>query len=101
VPRNSTSAHLAPFSAVFTPLELQNWRGPMTVMHRRIELNWKLRRIAAGLRQQDIALQVGMSASRYSSIERGDIEPTAEDRQEIERALPSLPNDALATSGPS
>jgi len=64
-------------------------------MDRRIELNWKLRRIAAGLRQQDLASQVGMSASRYSAIERGDAEPTAQERQDLENELPSLPKDAL------
>lgn len=65
-------------------------------MPREIELNWKLRRIAAGLRQQDMASQVGMSTSRYSAIERGDVEPTAEEREDIEKSLPSLPNDASA-----
>jgi transcriptional regulator with XRE-family HTH domain len=60
-------------------------------MHGRIELNWKLRRIAAGLRQQDLAALLGMSASRYSAIERGDVEPTEADRRDVERALPELP----------
>lgn len=33
-------------------------------------LHWKLRRVAAGIRQQDIALRAGMSTTRYSAIER-------------------------------
>lgn len=33
---------------------------------------WKLRRIAAGMRQQDVASRAGMSTTRYSAIERGD-----------------------------
>ncbi len=65
-------------------------------MEQRVILNWKLRRIAAGLRQQDVAGLAGMSASRYSAIERGDAQPTAEDREFIERTLPPLPKEILA-----
>ena len=54
-------------------------------------LNWKLRRVAAGIRQQDIALRAGMSTTRYSAIERGEAIPTETDRQLIERQLPELP----------
>ena len=54
-------------------------------------LNWKLRRIAAGLRQQDVAARAGMSTTRYSAIERGEAIPTETDRQLIERQLPELP----------
>ena len=39
-------------------------------------LEWKLRRIAAGMRQQDLAAEAGMSATRYSAIERGEAEPS-------------------------
>lgn len=35
-------------------------------------LSWKLRRVTAGIRQQDIALRTGMSTTRYSAIERGE-----------------------------
>lgn len=59
-------------------------RGPIT-------LNWKLRRIAFGFRQQDLASILGMSASRYSAIERGDLEATSEETINIERLLPDLP----------
>ena len=34
-------------------------------------LRWKLRRIAAGLRQQDIARECGLPLTRYNLIERG------------------------------
>ena len=54
-------------------------------------LNWKLRRIAACLRQQDVAARAGMSTTRYSAIERGEAIPTETDRQLIERQLPELP----------
>jgi transcriptional regulator with XRE-family HTH domain len=65
-------------------------------MDRRIQLAWKLRRIAAGFRQQDLAALLGMSSSRYSAIERGDLKPTDEEADLIEKALPGLPGDNLA-----
>jgi transcriptional regulator with XRE-family HTH domain len=54
-------------------------------------LLWKLRRIAAGLRQQDVASRVGVSVTRYSAIERGEREPSELDARLIERALPAIP----------
>ena len=54
-------------------------------------LSWKLRRIAARLRQRDVAGLIGMSTTRYSAIERGDATPTDVDRKLIERHLPQLP----------
>jgi transcriptional regulator with XRE-family HTH domain len=53
-------------------------------------LNWKLRRVAAGLRQQDIASLAGMSTTRYSAFERGEKIPSDLDRRLIEAVLPSL-----------
>lgn len=53
-------------------------------------LHWKLRRVAAGLRQQDVAARVGISTTRYSAIERGDQDPSDLDRKLIERILPPL-----------
>lgn len=53
-------------------------------------LTWKLRRIAAGLRQQDVARRVGISATRYSAIERGEVDPSDTDRMMIEQVLPSI-----------
>jgi DNA-binding XRE family transcriptional regulator len=52
---------------------------------------WKLRRIYAGLRQQDVASAIGVSSTRYSGIERGELEPTDLERALIERKLPELP----------
>ena len=52
----------------------------------------KLRRIYADLRQQDVASRVGISATRYSAIERGELEPTDLERELIERLLPELPS---------
>jgi transcriptional regulator with XRE-family HTH domain len=55
------------------------------------KLSWKLRRIAAGYRQQDVAFNIGMSASRYSSLERGDANPAEWEVEAIEKLLPPLP----------
>jgi transcriptional regulator with XRE-family HTH domain len=68
-------------------------------MHRRIQLDWKLRRIAAGLRQQDVSAMLGLSASRYSAIERGDLPPTDDEYQDIEQLLPPLPATDLRKPG--
>jgi transcriptional regulator with XRE-family HTH domain len=50
----------------------------------------KLRRVAAGLRQQDVAARAGMSAAKYSSIERGEREPSETECQLIGNVLPVL-----------
>ena len=52
---------------------------------------WRLRRIAAGLRQLDVCLAAGISQARFSGIERGEVQPSEAERQEIERILPALP----------
>lgn len=54
-------------------------------------LNWKLRRVAAGIRQQDIALRAGMSTTRYSAIERGEYIPSELEARLIDQGLPPLP----------
>lgn len=53
-------------------------------------LNWKLRRIAAGYRQQDIAGRVGIASTRYSALERGEAEPKEWEIEAIEKLLPPL-----------
>jgi transcriptional regulator with XRE-family HTH domain len=53
-------------------------------------LHWKLRRVAAGYRQQDVASRAGISTTRYSAIERGEQEPSDLDRKLLERILPPL-----------
>jgi DNA-binding XRE family transcriptional regulator len=70
------------------------------------EMLWKLRRVAADLRQQDVAQTVGISTSRYSAIERGEEVATEMDRILIENALPPLPmvaagKDEIASLNPS
>lgn len=55
----------------------------------------KLRRVAAGLRQQDVAARAGMSGAKYSSIERGEREPSERERQLIGDVLPALPRDLI------
>ncbi len=57
-------------------------------------LFWKLRRIAAGFRQQDIAARVGISSTRYSALERGEAEPKGWEVKAVEELLPSLPQVA-------
>jgi transcriptional regulator with XRE-family HTH domain len=54
-------------------------------------LDWKLRRVAAGIRQQDIALRAGMSTTRYSAIERGEQAPSELEARLITQFLPPLP----------
>ncbi len=56
-----------------------------------IGLLWKLRRVAADLRQQDVANSAGISTTRYSCIERGDHQPTELESGLIEQALPPFP----------
>lgn len=57
----------------------------------RVGLQWKLRRVAADLRQQDVAGGIGISTTRYSALERGETEPTDLERRRIEQLLPALP----------
>jgi len=52
--------------------------------------NWKLRRIACGLRQVDLARRVGISTTRLSLIEREELEPSNLDRALLEKELPPL-----------
>ena len=53
-------------------------------------LLWRLRRVSAGLRQVDVACQCGITTSRLSQIERGEIKASARDRELLERVLPPL-----------
>jgi hypothetical protein len=57
-------------------------------------LQWKLRRIAANLRQVDVATRIGTSSSIYSQIERGDRPPSPVEQRLIEDCLPPLPPDS-------
>jgi transcriptional regulator with XRE-family HTH domain len=56
------------------------------------KLNWKLRRVAACIRQQDVARRAGLTVARYGGIERGEIKPSDEERRSIEAILPPLPS---------
>jgi len=49
---------------------------------------WKLRRVAAGLRQIDVARNVGITPTRLSQLERGEVEPSPLDVRLLERELP-------------
>jgi transcriptional regulator with XRE-family HTH domain len=59
-------------------------------------LSWKLRRIAAGMRQQDVARLTGLSTSRLSGTERREIKPSQLERQLLEKTLPPFPAKATA-----
>ena len=67
-------------------------------MNHGLGLFWKLRRVAAGKRQQDVANGIGISTSRYSGIERGDVFPTELERELIEQALPPLPAQVVVAT---
>lgn len=56
-----------------------------------IGLLWKLRRVAADLRQQDVAAAVGISTTRYSGLERGYFLPTKLEERLLGKFLPPLP----------
>jgi transcriptional regulator with XRE-family HTH domain len=61
-------------------------------------LDWKLRRIAAGYRQQDVAVRIGVSVTRYSALERGETEAKEWEREAVERLLPPLPARRATTA---
>jgi transcriptional regulator with XRE-family HTH domain len=63
-----------------------------------VGLLWKLRRVAADLRQQDVANAIGISITRYSGIERGDHVPTDLETRLLEQFLPSLPSAPATTA---
>jgi len=63
----------------------------MDAVNKTQSLSWKLRRVAAGIRQQDIALRAGMSTTRYSAIERGEQVPSELEIRLIDQFLPPLP----------
>jgi transcriptional regulator with XRE-family HTH domain len=53
-----------------------------------MRLDLKLRRIAAGYRQQDVAARIGINSSRYSALERGEAELKAWEMEALDRLLP-------------
>ena len=60
-------------------------------MDENIVLSWKLRRVAAGLTQRDVASRAGITATRLSAIERGVVSPTERDAEHLESVLPMFP----------
>lgn len=63
----------------------------MRTQETHIGMFWKLRRIAAHYRQQDVSTHCGISMARYRAIEHGSAEPDDLDRRLIEKFLPPLP----------
>ena len=72
----------------------------MHAQEAQIGMLWKLRRVAARYRQQDVSTHCGISMTRYRAIERGEAEPTDLDRRLIEKFLPPLPTVDAKPSGP-
>jgi transcriptional regulator with XRE-family HTH domain len=63
-----------------------------------VGLLWKLRRVAADWRQQDVANVIGSSTTRYSGIERGDLMPTELETRLFEQHVPLLAFMRVETS---
>ena len=55
-----------------------------------MESELRLRRVLARVRQQDVALRVGISQTELSNIERGYRQPTPELAERIEAAILEL-----------
>lgn len=55
-------------------------------------LVWRVKRIALGLRQRDIADHVGISQARYSQLERGEALPSEAEQRATDGAL-ELPSE--------
>jgi hypothetical protein len=90
--------HSCPFNPRFLPPKYPKlW---LYHLHMTGRLDWKLRRIAAGYRQQDIAARVGITSTRYSVLERGEAEPKDWEDNAVEKLLPPLPQ-AVPASGVS
>jgi transcriptional regulator with XRE-family HTH domain len=60
--------------------------------------DWKLRRIASGFRQQDVAARIGVTNTRYSALERGKAEARDWESEAIEKLLPAI-TDIIASGG--
>ena len=56
-----------------------------------VGLQWRVRRTFARKRLQDLARQLGISATLLSQLERGERTASESLSQQIERALPPLP----------
>jgi transcriptional regulator with XRE-family HTH domain len=55
-------------------------------------LLWRVKRVALGLRQRDVADHAGISQARYSQLERGEDLPNEAEQRAIDRAL-ELPSE--------
>ena len=53
-------------------------------------ISWRLRRVAVGLRQADVASRAGMSTTRLSAIERGEAVPSQTDIEHLDKILPPI-----------
>jgi transcriptional regulator with XRE-family HTH domain len=61
-------------------------------------LAWRVRRVALGLRQRDIADRAGVSQAHYSQLERGEVPPSEFEKAAINRALELPPEVARMLS---
>ena len=64
-----------------------------------MESDLRLRRVLAGVRQQDVALRVGISQTELSNIERGYKQPPPELVERIEVAILELGKEVSMDKG--
>jgi transcriptional regulator with XRE-family HTH domain len=69
------------------------FRGPL---HRALCEEWKAKRVALGLTQQDVADELGISQSAYNCIENGTASPTLTQIERVSKALKLKPSVVLA-----
>lgn len=69
------------------------FKGPI---HRALCEEWKARRIALGLTQQDVADELEISQSAYNLIEKGTSSPTLQQIERVSKALKLKPSVGLA-----
>jgi transcriptional regulator with XRE-family HTH domain len=65
-------------------------------IHRTLCEQWKARRLALGMTQQDVADVLGISQPSYAEIENGGASPTVTQIERVSKALKLRPNVELA-----
>jgi hypothetical protein len=63
----------------------------MDAQQTHVGLVWKIRRLIANYRLQDVSSHCAISMTRLRAIEHGEAEPTDLDRRLVENFLPPLP----------
>jgi transcriptional regulator with XRE-family HTH domain len=68
------------------------FRGPL---HRALCEEWKARRVALGMTQQEVGDVLGISHAAYNLIENGKSSPTLEQIERVSKALKLKPSVEL------